>query len=153
MHFLLPYPIIWPMKKTKFYSAIGQYRELKMRRRLCATFVFSYRRKQGEDTYALNIIEDITHCRAKGYDWEDMAILVRTRKQAQSIGAVAFASKSPFSSSESLVLKQSISVNFFDDAGLFKNASQRFTAEKSTLLSCLKASTIWLNSTIICIEI
>ena len=41
-----------------------------------------------EDTYALNIIEDITHCREKGYDWEDMAILVRTRKQAQSIGAV-----------------------------------------------------------------
>ena len=65
-----------------------------------------------EDTYALNIIKDITHCRAKGYDWEDMAILVRTRKQAQSIGAVLSQANLPFSSSESLVLKQSMSVNF-----------------------------------------
>ena len=65
-----------------------------------------------EDAYALQIIEDISRCRGKGYDWEDMAILVRTRKQAQSIGAVLSQANLPFSSSESLVLKQSNRVNF-----------------------------------------
>ena len=65
-----------------------------------------------EDAYALQIVEDITRCRAKGYDWEDMAILVRTGKQAKSIGTMLAQAKLPFSSSESLVLKQSISVNF-----------------------------------------
>ena len=65
-----------------------------------------------EDAYALQIIEDISRCRAKGYDWEDMPILVRTGKQAKSIGKMLAQARVPFSSSESLVLKQSISVNF-----------------------------------------
>ena len=65
-----------------------------------------------EDAYAVQIIKDITNCHAEGYDWEDMAILVRTGKQAKSIGSALAKARIPFSSSESLVLRQSSHVNF-----------------------------------------
>ena len=65
-----------------------------------------------KDPFAVGMVNDIKACKMSGYNWSDMAILVRTRKQAQSIGRVLKMEKLPFSSSESLVLGQSKQVEF-----------------------------------------
>ena len=62
--------------------------------------------------YARRIIHDINNCLELGYALEQMAILVRTRKQAQSIAIELTQNNIPYVSSESLVLSQSASVNF-----------------------------------------
>ena len=62
--------------------------------------------------YARRIIQDVNNCLGLGYALEQMAILVRTRKQAQSIAIELTQNNIPYVSSESLVLSQSASVNF-----------------------------------------
>ena len=65
-----------------------------------------------EDAYAVSLIEDAKRCHDNGYSWGDMAILVRTKKQAQSIASSLSQANLPYTSSESLLMEQSPAVNF-----------------------------------------
>ena len=65
-----------------------------------------------EDAYAVSLIEDAKRCHDNGYSWGDMAILVRTKKQAQSIASSLTQANLPYTSSESLLMGQSPAVNF-----------------------------------------
>lgn len=86
-----------------------------------------------ENSYLKKILVRINECRALGFRYSDMAILVRKKTQAQEIAKGLSESEIPFISSDSLLLKSSPYVQFLIGLFSLKETSDDLTHKKDHL--------------------